>query len=78
MNIKLLTTLPPSGMARLKMMNSGESLFECAPRDPYTQSIKKMAKSLAVSPQGSASDNTQSGWLSRVFASKVKNSKVTV
>src|SRR3989344_5352469 len=33
--IPLLSTLPSSGMARLTMMNSGESLFTSAPRDPY-------------------------------------------
>ncbi len=47
LNIELLTTLPSSGMARLKMMNSGESLYECAPRDPYTLAVKKVAKKLA-------------------------------
>ncbi|MBE0434720.1 MAG: hypothetical protein IBX56_02825 [Methylomicrobium sp.] len=42
--LPLQATLPPSGMARLAMMNSGDSLFKCAPRDPYTQAIKKLAK----------------------------------
>lgn len=51
LNISLLTTLPSSGMARLKMMNSGESLFECAPRDPYTQAVRKMAKKLTLVEQ---------------------------
>jgi pilus assembly protein CpaE len=46
LNIELLTTLPSSGMARLKMMNSGESLYECAPRDPYTLAVRKVAKKL--------------------------------
>lgn len=44
--LPLQTTLPPSGMARLSMMNSGESLFKCAPRDPYTLAIKKLAKKI--------------------------------
>ncbi|PKM36249.1 MAG: hypothetical protein CVV06_12070 [Gammaproteobacteria bacterium HGW-Gammaproteobacteria-10] len=44
--LSLQTTLPPSGMARLSMMNSGESLFKCAPRDPYTLAIKKLAKKI--------------------------------
>lgn len=42
--LPLQATLPPSGMARLSMMNSGESLFQCAPRDPYTLAIRKLAK----------------------------------
>jgi len=42
--LPLQTTLPPSGMARLSMMNSGDSLFQCAPRDAYTLAIRKLAK----------------------------------
>lgn len=42
--LSLQATLPPSGMARLSMMNSGESLFQCAPRDPYSLAIRKLAK----------------------------------
>ncbi|GAB4351543.1 MAG: type 4b pilus Flp biogenesis protein TadZ [Methylohalobius crimeensis] len=41
-------TLPPSGMARLNMMNSGESLFECAPRDPYTTAVRNLAAKLTA------------------------------
>ena len=44
--IPLLSTLPSSGMARLTMMNSGESLFTSAPRDPYTLAIRKIAHGL--------------------------------
>lgn len=44
--LALQATLPPSGMARLSMMNSGESLFQCAPRDPYTLAIRKLAKKI--------------------------------
>lgn len=43
----LLSTLPSSGMARLTMMNSGESLFKAAPRDPYTTTVRKLAQSLS-------------------------------
>lgn len=42
--LPLQSTLSPSGIVRLKMMNSGESLFQCAPRDPYTQEVLKLAK----------------------------------
>lgn len=44
--IPLLSTLPSSGMARLTMMNSGESLFTSAPRDPYTLAVRKIAHGL--------------------------------
>ena len=44
--VPLLATLPSSGMARLTMMNSGESLFTAAPRDPYTQAVRKIAQAL--------------------------------
>jgi pilus assembly protein CpaE len=44
--IPLMATLPSSGMARLTMMNSGESLFKAAPKDPYTQSVRKVAQVL--------------------------------
>ncbi len=50
--IPLLSTLPSSGMARLTMMNSGESLFTSAPRDPYTVAIRKIAHGLDLDPSG--------------------------
>nr|WP_315193921.1 pilus assembly protein [uncultured Aquabacterium sp.] len=65
--IPLLSTLPSSGMARLTMMNSGESLFTSAPRDPYTVAIRKIAHglgrdaSVALKPVSG-----QSGWLSSI------------
>jgi len=48
--IPLLSTLPSSGMARLTMMNSGESLFTSAPRDPYTVAVRKIAQELQREP----------------------------
>ncbi len=44
LDIELMTTLPSSGMSRLKMMNTGESMFECAPRDPYSNTVKKISR----------------------------------
>lgn len=72
-NIKLLATLPSSGIARLKMMNSGESLFKCAPRDPYTITVKKIAKKLKTElhrSQSHAEDKTFFDKLKSVFRSK--------
>lgn len=46
LGIPLRTTLPPSGMIRIYMKNSGRTLFEFAPQDKYTQAIEQFAKSL--------------------------------
>ncbi|MCB2428254.1 AAA family ATPase [Methylophaga pinxianii] len=62
LNVSLLTTLPSSGMARLKMMNSGESLFECAPRDPYTLAVRKMARKLTTAEQGKKESSHSRLW----------------
>lgn len=44
--LPLLSTLPPSGMARLATMNSGESMFELAPNDPYAAGVRQLARNL--------------------------------
>ena len=62
--IPLLSTLPSSGMARLTMMNSGESLFTSAPRDPYTVAIRKIAIGLGDDPRAPLKPiDAGSGWL---------------
>jgi pilus assembly protein CpaE len=48
--LPLLGTLSSSGMARLATMNSGESMFELSPHDPYTLSIRKLAENLLDAP----------------------------
>lgn len=55
--LPLQAILPPSGLARLSMMNSGESLFKCAPGDPYTLAIRKMAKNMMHSSADMANDS---------------------
>lgn len=77
LNISLQATLPSSGMARLKMMNSGESLFECAPRDPYTLAVRKMAKKLASNEQHSQPESEQKSFFSKLRSRFKKNAKVT-
>jgi pilus assembly protein CpaE len=64
--LTLQATLPPSGMARLSMMNSGESLFHCAPRDPYTLAVRKLAKRIL---SDSAAGNQDSGLKKGLFKS---------
>jgi pilus assembly protein CpaE len=61
----LMSTLPSSGMARLTMMNSGESLFKSAPRDPYTTTVRKLAIGLMRDIHGGSRPVVQSSsWLS--------------
>lgn len=70
--IPLLSTLPSSGMARLTMMNSGESLFQAAPRDPYTVTVRKIAQGLNREVHGGARVSQQDvSWLS-ALTSKLK------
>ncbi|MTI63507.1 hypothetical protein [Methylophaga sp.] len=77
LNISLLTTLPSSGMARLKMMNSGESLFECAPRDPYTLAVRKMARKLADTEQTALADKPRRSMLRRLRGILSRNAEAT-
>lgn len=64
--IPLLATLAPSGMARLATMNSGESMFELSPGDPYTLSVRKLAQQLSgVAKSG---NGRQAGLLQRLKA----------
>ncbi|HSI27683.1 MAG: CpaE family protein [Methylophilus sp.] len=44
--LPLFSTLSSSGMARLATMNSGESMFELSPNDPYSISVRKLAEKL--------------------------------
>ncbi|EUJ09734.1 Flp pilus assembly protein, ATPase CpaE [Methylophilaceae bacterium 11] len=48
--LPLLTTLSSSGMARLATMNSGESMFDLSPNDPYSLSVRKLAEKLLDAP----------------------------
>ncbi|MEY4767098.1 MAG: hypothetical protein RI907_3771 [Pseudomonadota bacterium] len=68
--VPLLATLPPSGMARLTMMNSGESMFQGAPRDPYTQSIRKIAAGIHRELHGESrgAAPVANNWLSQLMA----------
>jgi pilus assembly protein CpaE len=48
--LPLLSTLSSSGMARLATMNSGESMFELSPNDPYSLSVRALAEKLLDAP----------------------------
>jgi pilus assembly protein CpaE len=51
--LRLLGTLASSGMARLATMNSGESMFELSPGDPYAVSVRKLAEQILGHAAGS-------------------------
>ncbi len=63
--LPLAATLPPSGMARLTMMNTGESLFESAPRDGYTLALRQLAGTV-LGESGRAPEPAPGGWLRSV------------
>ncbi|MDA8260804.1 MAG: hypothetical protein M0Z99_35085 [Betaproteobacteria bacterium] len=50
-NLPAPITLPPSGIARLTMMNTGESLFDAAPRDPYSVTLQRLAQDVTGSTE---------------------------
>lgn len=66
--LPLLATLASSGMARLATMNSGESMFELSPNDPYAQSVRQLARHIINLPQNPEHDTPS---LLRKFLSKV-------
>lgn len=63
MSLPLLATLPSSGMARLAVMNSGESMFDTSPRDPYAAAVRKLAREL-VAPLPVA-EGAGASWLAK-------------
>lgn len=68
----LLSTLASSGMARLTMMNSGESLFQSAPRDPYTVTVRKIAEGISREMgRGTEHGHARGGWL-QTLAGRLK------
>lgn len=63
MALPLLATLSSSGLARLAVMNSGDSMFDISPRDPYAKSVRKLAQNLVMPNQ---SPEKRDGWWQRV------------
>lgn len=65
MGLPLLGTLPASSMARLAVMNTGRSMFEAAPRDPYAVAVRNLT--LKLLPDGSATGGAEArGWRHRL------------
>jgi pilus assembly protein CpaE len=44
--IPLLATLPPCGLARLNVINSGLSMFESGPKERYCTQVRKLARQI--------------------------------
>lgn len=63
MNLPLLATLPSSGMARLAVMNSGESMFDMAPRDVYAVAMRNLTQQLLARQDGA---RARPGWLQKL------------
>jgi pilus assembly protein CpaE len=64
--LPLLSTLSSSGMARLATMNSGESMFELSPNDPYSINVRKLAEKLLGGPVKQA--EKKPGLLHKLFS----------
>lgn len=62
MNLPLLGTLPSSGMARLGVMNTGRSMFEAAPRDPYAAAVRSVTLSLLPESAAAMGAAGATGW----------------
>lgn len=59
--VPLLATMPPTGLVRLSVMNSGRSMFEIAPREVYCVRVRRLADQLVTAPstrEGAPSGST--------------------
>lgn len=54
--VPAMMTLPPCGFARLNVINSGISMFESAPKEPYCEKVRELARMLFT-----ASGKSQAG-----------------
>lgn len=48
LDLPLLATLSSEGVTRIQAMNSGESMFAVAPKDPYCDAVRRLAQTLAT------------------------------
>lgn len=72
--LPLLGVLAPSELARMATMNSGESMFELSPNDPYTEGMRKLAGSIvnAELEVDSKSPNLLQRLISAIFPNESK------
>ena len=66
LDLPLTATLSTEGVARIQAMNSGESLFDFAPKDPYCDAVRRLSVSLAES-QAKPAAESGGGLLGRWF-----------
>jgi len=65
-DLPLLATLTSDGVSRIQAMNSGESMFALAPKDPYCDGVRRLLSSL-VTGETVAVEAKSDGLLSRFF-----------
>jgi len=59
--LPLLMTLPPCGVARLNVMNSGLSMFEIAPGESYAVNVRKLVRKLIEGTKASSAAGVSAG-----------------
>lgn len=65
LDMKLLAALPGEGMMRMQAMNTGESMLMLAPKDPYSETMRRLASALLAGESQVVS--AEAGFLSRLF-----------
>lgn len=65
-DLPLLATLSSEGVNRIQAMNSGESMFSLAPKDPYCEGVRRLAVALATG-ESLAVEPKNDGLLNRLF-----------
>lgn len=65
-DLPLLATLSSEGVTRIQSMNSGESMFALAPKDPYCEAVRRLALTLATGETASV-ESKPDGLLNRLF-----------
>lgn len=66
LDIKLLAALPGEGLARMQAMNAGESMLMLAPRDPYCETIRRVAAALLTGD--TQVEAVEAGFFSRLLS----------
>lgn len=65
-DLPLLATLTSEGVSRIQSMNSGESMFALAPKDPYCEGVRLLAQTLATG-EHAVIEAKNEGLLTRLF-----------
>lgn len=65
-DLPLLATLSSEGVSRVQSMNSGESMFAVAPKDPYCEGVRRLVQTLATG-ETAPIEVKSDGLLNRLF-----------